>query len=213
MQIERKKLKMIDGLKITEALLNASNRDKLAIRCRLNHCNRVASKAKDILLLEIKNDMQWDQNDIELFTNAAKMHDCVKYLVTTKEHGEPASELFDAIYSNENCTHFGEIKLAVKSHSRKELAGAFSGDEFIPLRCLCLADVLDKIAVESILYSDVGLTGNPKEISQYILKVREKIYDYWDKSKNTFKSKKNVSEYINREVSFRLKDYSTIILA
>ena len=202
---------MIDGLEITEALLKASNRDKLSIRCRLHHCERVAKLAVDLLLIEVQDhEPMWEQTDIEVFGNACKMHDCVKYLVSTKEHGGPASDLFDVLYKNENCMHFEEIKIALKSHSRKELGPAMDGDEFLPLRCIMFADVLDKIALESILYSDTGLKGSPKEISDYIIKMRGKIMQYFGKVKSTFRKKKQVEEYVNRVVSLRIRDYANM---
>ena len=203
--------KMIDGLKITETLLNASNKEPWSIRCRINHCERVSKIAVDLLLLEIQDhDVAWEQHDIELFRNACKMHDCVKYLVNTKEHGGPASDLFDVIYKDEECIHFEEIKMAVKSHSRKELGPAMAGNEFLALRCIMLADILDKIAIESVLYSDIGLKGTPKEISEYIIKVRGKIMQYFNKVKSTFKKKKQVEEYVNRVVSLRIRDFANM---
>lgn len=202
---------MIDGLEITEALLKASNRDKLSIRCRLHHCERVSKLAVDLLLLEVQDhEPVWEQIDVELFRNACKMHDCVKYLVTTKEHGGPASDLFDVLYKNEGGVHFEEIKMALKSHSRKELGPAMSGDDFLALRCIMLADVLDKLAIESILYSDVGLKGSPKEVSEYIIKMRGKIMQYFGKVKSTFRKKKAVEEYVNRNISFRIRDYANM---
>ena len=202
---------MVNGLEMTEALLKASNREELAIRCRLHHCERVADKAVDLLLLETqKNDTSWSNNDIELYRNACQMHDCVKYLVSTKEHGVPASELFQVIYKDVESVHFDNIKMALHSHSRKELSQAMSGDDFIPLRCLMLADTIDKIALESILYSYIGLTGNPKDVSSYIIKIRGKIMQYWSKCKNTFDNKKDIDSYISREISLRIRDYANM---